>query len=123
MLYFSTNKNAVPVDFKRATITGLAPDKGLYFPETIPLLSSDFFKNLKNKTKEQIAYEIISPYVGNSIPPEDLFNICKTTVDFNFPLKNVKFNAMFYLHRISLWSVKSRHLYPGTITDTWQSHC
>jgi len=92
MLYFSTNKNAVPVDFKRATITGLAPDKGLYFPETIPLLSSDFFKQLKNKTKEQIAYEIISPYVGNSIPPEDLFNICKATVDFNFPLKKINEN-------------------------------
>ena len=90
MLYFSTNKNAVPVDFKRATITGLAPDKGLYFPETIPLLSSDFFKQLNNKTKEQIAYEIISPYVGNSIPPEDLFNICKTTFRLNLAISPIE---------------------------------
>jgi threonine synthase len=41
MKYYSLNHNALKVSFKEALIQGLAPDKGLYFPETITL-SSDF---------------------------------------------------------------------------------
>jgi threonine synthase len=41
MKYYSLNHNALKVSFK-ALIQGLAPDKGLYFPETITPLSSDF---------------------------------------------------------------------------------
>ena len=43
MLYYSTNNNSPKVDFKEATIRGQAPDKGLYFPETIPLLDKKFY--------------------------------------------------------------------------------
>jgi threonine synthase len=42
MKYYSLNHNALKVSFKKALIQGLAPDKGLYFPETITPLSSDF---------------------------------------------------------------------------------
>jgi threonine synthase len=41
MKYYSLNHNALKF-FKKALIQGLAPDKGLYFPETITPLSSDF---------------------------------------------------------------------------------
>ena len=92
MIYFSTNKKSPLVNFKEATITGLAPDKGLYFPKTIPVLSPDFFKHLKTKTKEQIAFEVIRPYVGNTIPEEELFTICSETVNFDFPLKKINDN-------------------------------
>lgn len=89
MLYFSTNKQSPPVNFREAAITGQAPDKGLYFPESIPVLSPDFFKKLKSKTKGQIAFEVISPYIGNTIPEEDLHTICTETVNFDFPLKKI----------------------------------
>ncbi len=89
MLYHSINKKSPPVTFREAAITGLAPDKGLYFPEQIPVLSPDFFKQLKTKTKEQIAFEVIRPYIGNTIPEEDLYTICAETVNFDFPLKKI----------------------------------
>ena len=41
--YFSTNNNSPKVNFKEATIKGLAPDKGLYFPEKIPVLAKRFY--------------------------------------------------------------------------------
>ena len=89
MLYYSTNKKSPLVNFREAAITGIAPDKGLYFPKTIPVLSPDFFKQLKTKSKEQIAFEVIRPYIGNTIPEEDLFAICAETVNFDFPLKKI----------------------------------
>ena len=36
MQYYSLGKNSPNVDFRTAAITGQAPDKGLYFPTTIP---------------------------------------------------------------------------------------
>lgn len=36
MRYFSTRGEAEPVDFTRALVDGLAPDGGLYVPESIP---------------------------------------------------------------------------------------
>jgi len=89
MLYYSTNKQSPAVTFREAAITGMAPDKGLYFPEKIPKLSADFFKELKSKTKGQIAFEVIEPYIGNSIPDEELYTICTQTVNFDFPLKKI----------------------------------
>lgn len=92
MLYRSTNKQSDKVDFREAAITGLAPDKGLFFPEKIPVLTPEFIKDLKTKSKAQLAFEIIQPYVGDSIPKEDLFKICAETVDFDFPLVQISDN-------------------------------
>ncbi len=94
MKYISTNKKAPAADFREAVIKGLAPDKGLYFPEKAPLLSANFLKNLKTKTKAEIGFEIIQPYVGNVIPENELYRICQETVDFDFPL--VKINDDIY---------------------------
>ena len=93
MQYYSLNKRSAKVNFRDAAITGQAPDKGLYFPEKIPTLSADFFKQLKSKSKAQIAFEVIKPYIGDTIKEEDLFNICAETVNFDFPLKKINDNT------------------------------
>ena len=46
MHYYSLNRQSPPVDFRTATITGQAPDGGLYFPETIPQFSPEFLEHL-----------------------------------------------------------------------------
>lgn len=89
MLYYSTNKNSPNVDFREATIKGQAPDKGLYFPERVPQLNKTFLKEFQSKTKADIAFEVIKPYVGNCIDDEHLFQICEHTTNFNFPLVQV----------------------------------
>ncbi|MGQ0827702.1 MAG: threonine synthase [Bacteroidota bacterium] len=89
MRYISTNKKSPAVNFREAVLKGLAPDKGLYFPEQVPLLSKNFLKDLKAKTKAQIAFEIAQPYIGNTIPEQILYRICEETVDFDFPLIKV----------------------------------
>lgn len=42
MRYASTRGEAEPVDFTAAMVNGLAPDGGLYVPETIPTLPEDW---------------------------------------------------------------------------------
>ncbi|HLP52684.1 MAG TPA: threonine synthase [Chitinophagales bacterium] len=92
MLYHSTNKQSPIVNFRDATIQGQAPDKGLYFPESIPVLSKEFLQSFKTKSKAQVAFEVIRPYVDDVIEEQDLFEICKHTVNFDFPLVKVTEN-------------------------------
>jgi len=86
MRYYSLNRQSPPVDFRAATIAGQAPDGGLYFPETIPRFSADFLHSLPLLSRADIAYAVMQPYVGDTIPETDLRRICAETVDFEFPL-------------------------------------
>ncbi len=92
MQYYSLNNISEKVDFKAATINGQAPDKGLYFPEYIPLLSKDWIDNLQNKSNEQIAFDVIQPFVGGTIEESDLHSIVAETINFNMPLVKVTDN-------------------------------
>ncbi|MEO7961678.1 MAG: threonine synthase [Ginsengibacter sp.] len=86
MRYRSTNNNSPKANFKEATIKGLAPDKGLYFPEMVPILDRDFIGNIEQYSKEEIALKVIQPYVGDVIPADELKRIVSETVNFDFPL-------------------------------------
>jgi len=92
MLYHSTNHNSPIVDFKGATIKGQAPDKGLYFPESIPHLPENFISNIDNLSKEEIAFTIIQPYIGEVIPKNELERIVAETINFKFPLVKIEEN-------------------------------
>ena len=92
MKYYSTNKQSAPVDFKEATIKGLAPDKGLYFPEYIPQVDKTFIQQIEKYSNAEIAYRIISPYIGDSIPANELQRIAREAIDFDIPLVKVKDN-------------------------------
>ncbi len=89
MKYYSTNKQSQIVDFKEATIQGQAPDKGLYFPETIPQVEKELIENIDKFSNEEIAFRVIKPYVGNTITDEKLFQVVSETVNFPIPLVKV----------------------------------
>ena len=86
MLYYSLNHKSPRVNFREATIHGQAPDKGLYFPEEIPILPNDFIADIEHYSKKDIAWQVISPYVSDSIPQKELKKIIEETIDFDFPL-------------------------------------
>jgi len=86
MHYFSTNRTSPHVSFRDAVLSGQPGDKGLYFPSEIPKLSTEFLAALKTTSNEQIAFDVIRPFVAGEIPDETLFNICAETVNFDFPL-------------------------------------
>ena len=43
MKYYSTNKKAPMASLEEAVVKGLASDRGLYMPENIKQLPSDFY--------------------------------------------------------------------------------
>ncbi|GAC1598469.1 MAG: threonine synthase [Hymenobacter sp.] len=86
MKYYSLRHQSPPVDFRTATVTGQAPDGGLYFPETIPRFSAGFLRELRGLSRATVALNVMRPYVGTTIPDSDLQRICAEAVDFAFPL-------------------------------------
>jgi threonine synthase len=92
MTYFSLNHNAPDVTFEEAVVRGLAPDKGLYFPKKIERLSDSFFQNIENLDNVSIAFEVIAHFVGNEIPENDLKEILKDVLNFDFPLVEIDEN-------------------------------
>src|SRR5215212_7006060 len=89
MKFYSTNKKSPAVDFREATIKGQAPDRGLYFPEKVPVLTRSFIDQIDKMSEEDIAFNVIKPYIGSSIPEEELFRIITETINFQFPLVKV----------------------------------
>ena len=92
MKYYSTNKKSEIVSFKEATIKGQAPDKGLYFPETIPQIDKGLIDDIERISNEEIAFRVIKPYVANEISDDDLFRIVTETINFPIPLVKVSDN-------------------------------
>ena len=86
MIYYSLNKKAPNASFKDAVIKGLAPDKGLYFPESITPLPTSFFENIGTLSNEVIAFEAIKQFVLPDIPENILRQILKETLSFDFPV-------------------------------------
>ncbi|WP_130286871.1 threonine synthase [Aquimarina brevivitae] len=90
MKYYSLHHNAPKVTFSEAIIKGIAPDKGLYFPEDIHPLPKSFFENIEQYDEVEIAYQAIAQFVGNEIPENDLRAILKDVLNFEFPVVEVK---------------------------------
>lgn len=93
MNYYSLNNKNTKVSFQEAVIQGLAPDRGLYFPEKIAPLSQSFFDTIENLSNEEIAFEVIKQFVGNEIPELELKQIVAETLCFDFPCVLVEENV------------------------------
>ena len=86
MIYNSLNKKSNPAAFPEAVVRGIAPDRGLYFPEKIHRLPDTFFDNIEQESVFEIAFQAIAPFVEGSIPENELRKIIEETLDFDFPI-------------------------------------
>ncbi len=75
MKYISTRGQAPELTFEDAMLTGLARDGGLYVPETIPQLSTDDIKAMAGKSYEEIAFQVMRPFVGDTFSDDDFKGI------------------------------------------------
>ncbi|PCI89086.1 MAG: threonine synthase [Hyphomicrobiales bacterium] len=71
-LFISTRGNNDKLNFEDVMLRGLAPDGGLYVPETWPTLSQDEWRSLVGKPYTEVALAVISPFVGDCIPRAEL---------------------------------------------------
>ncbi len=92
MNFYSLNHIAPKVSFKEAVIKGIAPDKGLYFPESITPLPQSFFENIEKLSSEEIAFTAIHQFVSTDIPDNELRGIIGHVLDFDFPIVEIEEN-------------------------------
>jgi len=90
MKYYSLNKQAPDSSFENAVRKGLAPDRGLYFPEHITPLNEDFFEKLDELSNSEIAFKAIQQFIGEEIPSDDLKQIIENTLNFDFPIVDIE---------------------------------
>ena len=84
--YSSTRGKSVELLFKDVIFEGLAPDGGLYVPETWPKLEKETLSRFSGMSYQQIAFEVISPYIDSSLSDDDLKNIIdKAYSSFDHP--------------------------------------
>jgi len=96
MKYISLNHNSAPTSFRNAVINGLAPDKGLYFPEKEICLSNKLLESLNKIEDLEICYEVIKDFVGDEIPKNKLIDIITHTISFEIPVKEIE-NSIYSL--------------------------
>ncbi|KAF1964893.1 tryptophan synthase beta subunit-like PLP-dependent enzyme [Bimuria novae-zelandiae CBS 107.79] len=76
--YLSTRGGSYDFSFEEVVLKGLASDGGLFIPEEIPVLPSDWATKWHNLSFEDLAYEIFSLYISSSeIPSTDLKDIVR----------------------------------------------
>ena len=72
MKYVSTRGQAEPVDFVDACLAGLAPDGGLYVPETWPQIAPA----APNESYVEVATRILTAFAGDALSQDDVQGLC-----------------------------------------------
>ncbi|WP_101759358.1 threonine synthase [Oceanicoccus sp. KOV_DT_Chl] len=86
MKYISTRGKAPALNFEQVLLTGLAPDGGLYVPETLPQFSQQEIASWAGLSYTDLAFKIVQPFVDDCIPADDLKAIIDDTyIDFRHP--------------------------------------
>lgn len=89
MKFYSTNNPDLRVDFQSAVFNSMPLDKGLYMPETIPLLDEEFLANLDRYTLPEIAYKVAYALLHEDIPANDLKALIDDAINFPAPVKEL----------------------------------
>jgi threonine synthase len=73
--YISTRGEAPALSFEDVVLTGLATDGGLYVPETLPTFSQEEIASWVGLSYEELAFNVISPFVDGALNNDDLKSI------------------------------------------------
>ena len=103
MKYISTRNNKKTYNFIETFLNGLALDGGLYIPKKIPRLSSATLNRLSKLNYNDLAYEIIKIYTGNTFSNNELKKIIKISYK-KFNSNNVvKFSRVKKFNLVELY--------------------
>ena len=72
MKYISTRGQAPALSFEDVVLTGLAPDGGLYVPETLPKFTQEEIASWAGLSYQELAFNVISPFVAGEVADADL---------------------------------------------------
>ena len=85
-MYYSLSNPSLTATFAEAVVQGIAPDRGLYFPQNITPLPASFFDQIDAIPIHDMAFTVMQPFVADSISAAALKEIIAETLDFDFPI-------------------------------------
>lgn len=77
MKYVSTRGFAQPSSFINAVLEGLAPDGGLYVPQTWPRLDDETLSKIPEMKFAEVAAQVLKAFAGDELEYSDAFKICE----------------------------------------------
>ena len=80
LLFSSTNGQSPAVTLREAFLRGLAPDRGLYFPEKFPTLAPDEIASFASLPYHEIAFRVLSKYTSGILTDAELAAICRDAI-------------------------------------------
>ncbi len=93
MILYSTSNPENKVNFTEALLKAYPMDKGLYFPESIPICSSQQRKEMRNQTFAEIATTLSTLWLADEIPYKVLKEICEEAFNFEIPMVSIAENC------------------------------
>ena len=90
MQFVTTRGGAPSVSFTSALFAGLAPDGGLYVPETIEPWTADELSRLPRRTLTDIGLRALRPFTRGDLDPATLEAVVVEALNFPIPLVQVQ---------------------------------
>ena len=90
MQFSSLSNSKLKRSFAEAVVEGLAPDRGLYFPDSISVLPKEFWLSSEDRNSWDIGAEMLAPYTEGCIDKDELREILKDVLNFPIPLHEIE---------------------------------
>src|SRR5690606_3315870 len=75
MKYISTRGGVAPQSFEDVVLAGLAPDGGLFVPESLPSYSTEEIASWAGLPYTELAFRVMAPFIDGAVPDEELRRI------------------------------------------------
>ena len=90
MRFVTTRTAQLAVQLKTALLEGLAPDGGLYVPESIELMPPHELARLPQRTLTEVAYRALRPYTRDQLDASTFEAVVVEALNFPIPLVEVE---------------------------------
>lgn len=86
MHYYSTSNRKLKSTLKEAVLKGLAPDRGLYMPDSIPVIDGATLESFRDMELPEIAVALSRLLFGGDVPEAELSRLTEEAINFDTPL-------------------------------------
>jgi threonine synthase len=107
MRYLSTRGDKSALNFSQILLGGLAPDGGLYLPESYPRFTADDLAAMRGMDYRQLAFAVLSR-LADDIPPDDLKALIDktyTAATYCHGRKDSDFSQITPVRKLEVWLV------------------
>ena len=86
MKFYSTKDKSLRISLRKAVLTGMPSDQGLYMPVSVPVLPREFLKSVPDLSFPELAFELARYFVDGEISEQKLEDLVKDAFPFDAPL-------------------------------------